>query len=196
MQTKYETKKSKSPRAFGKTLDHKILYLLMAEYVILLIWVIALKCNASWVKELGEEMRSLPFEARVGHLIIPFYRMITNGIYFDLDYFLNVLIYIPLGIFLSFITEKKTFLKLAVIFTSSAIFEGVQYVTGFGGCDGSDVVCNFLGGTLGILLYKLFRSHISDATVNRIALVTSMLSLPIVLYAVINTATHWQLYVF
>lgn len=196
MQTSYERKKSKSQRAFGKTLDHKILYLLIAEYVILLIWVIALKCNASWVKELGEEMRSLPFEGRVGHNIIPFYQMITDGIYFNLDYFLNVLIYIPLGIFLSFITEKKTFLKLAVIFTSSAIFEAVQYVTGFGGCDGSDVVCNFLGGTLGILLYKLLRPHISDATVNRIALVTSILSLPIVLYAVINTAIHWQLYVF
>lgn len=197
MQTSYERKNAKGQREFGNdALNHKILYILMTEYLILLIWVIALKCNAPWLQELGEEMRSLPFNSRVGRLIIPFYKMIDKGIYFDLDYFMNVLIYIPLGIFLSFITKKKIFLNLAIIFISSAIFEAVQYVTGFGGCDSSDLVCNFLGGILGILLYKLLRSHISNTNINRIALAMSTISLPIVLYAVINTATHWQLYVY
>lgn len=136
MQTSYERKNAKGQREFGNdALNHKILYILMTEYLILLIWVIALKCNAPWLQELGEEMRSLPFNSRVGRLIIPFYKMIDKGIYFDLDYFMNVLIYIPLGIFLSFITKKKIFLNLAIIFISSAIFEAVQYVTGFGGCE-------------------------------------------------------------
>ncbi len=196
MQTGYERKNSTSQKEFGNALHRKILYFLIAEYIILLIWVIALKCNAPWVKVLGEEMRSLPFEVRLGKRYIPFYDMFTKGIYFNLDYFMNVLIYIPLGILLSFIADKKTFLNLTIIFTSSAIFEAVQYITGFGGCDGSDVVCNFLGGALGIMLYKFLRPRVSDATVNRILLVTSIISLPIVLYSVVNTATHWQLYVF
>lgn len=195
MQTSYERKNSTSQKEFCNALHSKILYFLIAEYIILLIWVIALKCNAPWLKELGEEMRSLPFEVRVLQ-VIPFYNMIKDGIYFDLDYFLNVLIYIPLGIFLSFIADKKTFLNLAVILTSSAIFEAVQYVTGFGGCDSSDIVCNFLGGLLGIMLYKFLRPRASDTTVNQIVRITSIISLPIVLYAVINTAVHWQLYVF
>lgn len=195
MQTSYERKNSTSQKEFGNALHRKILYFLIAEYIILLIWVIALKCNAPWLKELGEEMRSLPFEVRVLQ-VIPFYNMIKDGIYFDLDYFLNVLIYIPLGIFLSFIAHKKTFLNLAVILISSAIFEAVQYVTGFGGCDSSDIVCNFLGGLLGIMLYKFLRPRVSDTTVNQIVRITSIISLPIVLYAVINTAVHWQLYVF
>lgn len=172
-----------------------ILYALMSEYFILLIWVIALKCNASWVKEIGEELRSLPLQQRIGHSIIPFYDLVASGEYFDMDYFLNVLIYIPFGLFLSFISDKKVFLNIGIIFTSSVIFETVQLITGFGGWDSSDMACNTIGGIVGIILYKVFRKHITDKAINRIAAWALVIFFPLVIYAIINTAVNRDLYV-
>lgn len=175
-------------------INEMILYTLMSEYFILLIWVIALKCNASWVKEVGEELRSLPLHQRIGHSIIPFYDLILSEEYFDMDYFLNVLIYLPFGLFMPFISDKRTFVNIGIIFTSSVIFETVQLITGFGGWDSTDMACNTIGGVLGIIIYKLFRKHISDKTINCIAFWTLVIFFPLVIYAIINTVINIQLY--
>lgn len=176
-------------------INKMILYALMTEYFILLVWVIALKCNASWVKDVGEELRSLPFKQRIGHSIIPFYDLVTSGEYFDMDYFLNVLIYIPFGLFLPFISERRSLLNIGIIFTSSVLFETVQLITGFGGWDSTDMACNTIGGAIGIMTYNLFRKHITDKKINHIAFFALVIFLPIVIYAIINTAVNRDLYV-
>lgn len=189
-----EEKTFKGKKFFKNQLDKKILGVLFSEYLILLVWVIALKFNSGWLPELGEYFRALPLKERIGKKIIPFYGMIKNGFRFDADYFSNVLIYIPLGIFLSFFLEKKTFLNIAIILFSSIGFEVIQLLTGFGGSDGTDVFCNLLGGVIGIIVYALLRKRIKDKTINVIAFFLLVCFIPVTVYAVANTALNWRLY--
>ncbi len=194
MQDAIEEKTSKEKKFFKNQLDKKILYGLFSEYLILIIWVIALKFNSEWVPKLGEYFRSLPLKDRIKTTVIPFYGMIKNGFRFNADYFSNVLIYIPLGIFLSFFLEKKTFLNIAIILFSSIIFEAIQLLTGFGGSDVTDVFCNLSGGVIGLILYALLRKRIKDKTINVITFFLFVCFLPVTVYAVSNTALNWRLY--
>lgn len=189
-----EKSKSLKRNFFKEDLDKRIFGVLFGEYLLLLIWVIALKYNSAWLPELGEYFRGIPIKDRIGKRIIPFYGMIQNGVYFDLDYFCNVIIYIPFGLLLPFFIGKKTPLCIAIILLSSVLFEVIQLLTGFGGADGADVVCNFLGGIIGLIAYALFRRKIKDKTLNVVAFAFLICFLPIALFAVINTALNWQLY--
>lgn len=189
-----ERKETTKRKFFKEDLDKRIFGALFLEYLILLIWIIALKYNSEWLPELGEYFRSLPIKERIGNRIVPFYTMIKNGVYFDLDYFCNVIIYIPLGITLPFFIKKKAPLDIAIILLSSIMFETIQLLTGFGGADGTDVACNFLGGLIGLIIYALFRRKIKDKTLNVIAFIIFICFLPITVYAIVNTVINWRLY--
>jgi glycopeptide antibiotics resistance protein len=175
--------------------NNVLFYTAFSFYLFLLIWIIALKFNADWVKEIGEYFRSLPLQERVGMGFIPFYSMFKNGFYFNLDYFMNVIIYLPLGIYLKQIFENKNWLIIIIVIFSSLIFEIIQLLTGFGGCDGSDLFCNSLGGILGILLGHLFKKILSNKSINVINLSIIIVFTPFVVYALINTIVHWDMYI-
>ena len=176
--------------------DRPLLWTTFSLYLILAFWIIALKFNAEWLPELGEYFRALPLWERVGRRIIPFYGMIKSGWYFDKDYFMNVVIYLPLGIYLPFLLPARNkYLHTAwIIPLSSILFEFLQLVTGFGGCDGTDVVCNTLGGFLGLLTYAVLLKRLSPKAVNAVNIaVILLLALPAG-YAVVNTLLHLELY--
>ena len=177
-----------------RRINNKYLYVAFSIYLIILVWVIALKFNAEWLPEIGVYFRKLPLWDRVGYNIIPFYSMFKNGFYFNLDYFMNVVIYIPLGIYLSLIFNNKKVLNIMIIFFSSLIFELIQLFTGFGGCDGTDLFCNALGGILGIGLYVILINKISNKTINVINIVVSIIFSPLAVFAIINTIINWELY--
>lgn len=102
-----DTQKTNSikQKLFGETINKATLWIVFCLYLFLLIWVIALKFNADWLPALGKEMRALPIEKRV--VLIPFQTLISNGFYFHLDYFLNVIIYIPMGLILPLTMRKN-----------------------------------------------------------------------------------------
>lgn len=101
-----DTQKTNSikQKLFGETINKAALWIVFCLYLFLLIWVIALKYNADWLPDLGKEMRALPIEKRV--VLVPFQAFISNGFYFSLDYFLNVIIYIPMGLILPLTMRK------------------------------------------------------------------------------------------
>lgn len=177
-------------------LNRPLVFGAFAMYLFLLIWVIALKFNAAWLPELGEYFRALPLRARVGKRIIPFYSMIKNGFYFEQDYFMNAVVYIPLGLFLPYLLpcRGRTARSLAIILLSSVTFEMIQLYTGFGGCDGTDVVCNLLGGVAGLLLVALLRRFVSDRAVNVVCALGLLAFAPITVYALVNTLSNLHLY--
>ena len=178
-------------------LNKLLLYIAFSMYIFLLIWIIALKFNATWIPEIGEYFRKLPIKERVGKNIIPFYDMIKNGIYFNKDYFMNVIIYMPLGIYLTIILKNKhrTFFCITIIAVSSFLFELIQLLTGFGGCDGSDFVCNVLGGLIGMIIYHFLAKLKSvNKIVNIINAIVIIIFLPLTVHAIINTVTNLHLY--
>lgn len=187
-----ESKKSFKDRICGEDISKVLLWCAFAVYLVLLIWLIGFKCNKSWLPELGIEMRKLPFKQRVKY--IPFYDMVGHKMCFTLDYFLNIVVYIPFGIYLMFVLKKK-WLSILLIFVSSLIFEISQYFTGFGGCEISDLITNFVGGAMGVLLYAVWLCKLKPKIVNILNLCVCIWGSPFALYGIINTIIHWQLYI-
>lgn len=179
-------------KIFSEDINKLTLWWAFAVYLILLIWVIGFKYNSEWLPELGKEMRALPFKQRI--VLTPFrYWGDFSGI---LDSVLNVIIYVPFGMFLLLTMLKlKWWGALIIVVFSSLIFEISQYFTGFGGCDITDLICNTLGGGIGIAIYCIFRSKVKDKAINIVTFVVSVVGTPVALFAIINTIINWRLYI-
>ena len=180
-----------------KRINSLLLYLAFFSYVTILLWIIGFKFNADWLPVMGKYFRDMPLDERAGNNIIPFYDMIENGFYFNLDYFMNIIIYMPLGAYLIIFGKNKykCLISVLIIMISSIVFELVQLVTGFGGCDGADFVCNTVGGLLGMIIcFFIIRSKKKNVIINIYNLVFIILCLPVAIYAIINTIENWHLY--
>lgn len=180
--------------------DFRLVAAVFVVYIWCLVWVIGLKYNSPWIYELREYMLKLPLSSRVGNNWIPFYSLVKsveNGTYaFNLDHFLNVVIYIPMGIYLFvFLDEKVKYrwsavISLSVIAVSSLIFEIVQLFTGLGGCDGTDFVCNFFGGAVGFIIISVLRLLMKkhyNLSLNLVNVVCLIGFVPAGIYFVVNT---------
>ena len=86
---------------------------------------------------------------------IPFYYDKEIGTEFHLtEVFENLLIFVPMGIYLQMLLPKGRFHgKLAVIAGTSLLLETAQYVLAIGRSDITDLLSNTTGGLLGRALY-------------------------------------------
>ena len=67
---------------------------------------------------------------------------------------INIFLFIPYGMYLRELTEKKS-LTVGIIILTSFIFEVLQYILHIGISDITDVMMNTLGGMVGILLISI-----------------------------------------
>jgi glycopeptide antibiotics resistance protein len=78
---------------------------------------------------------------------------------FTSENILNVLIFVPLGIYVIILFEGWTFgKKLLFFFLISLLIEGLQYVLGIGAFDVTDLITNTLGGVIGLLIFRAIAS--------------------------------------
>lgn len=123
-------------------------------YLIVLIWIIVFKMCISL-----EELvcaRSINW--------IPFYYNQYVGFGFHLrDIMGNIIIFMPFGIFISLLrSEWSLFKKVAPVFCTSVAFEIIQFITGWGAADTTDVITNTVGGIMGIGLYILIKKFFGN----------------------------------
>jgi glycopeptide antibiotics resistance protein len=93
---------------------------------------------------------------------------------------LNVIIFIPLGIYAGMLFERWSFgKKLFFVFLLSALVEALQYIFRLGAFDVTDIVNNTLGGILGFVilsvLQKAFDNIKARKLVNTIATIGTFL---------------------
>lgn len=75
----------------------------------------------------------------------------------------NIIIFIPLGIFLQLFKKNKHLLRsLLMVVLISVGVEIFQYAFALGSLDIDDVILNSIGGFVGILLYKLIYLFLRD----------------------------------
>ncbi|WP_419726889.1 VanZ family protein [Terrisporobacter petrolearius] len=87
--------------------------------------------------------------------LIPF-NDIIQGNYNKLDLFGNIILFIPLGIYISILLDKnKTLKNILIILIVSLVFESCQYIFGIGATDITDIITNTFGGVIGIYVYKM-----------------------------------------
>ena len=72
------------------------------------------------------------------------------------EVFENLLIFVPMGIYLQMLLPKCRFHgKLIIIAGTSLLLEVAQYVLAIGRSDITDLITNFMGGLLGLALYGM-----------------------------------------
>lgn len=96
--------------------------------------------------------------------LIPF-NDIINGNFNKLDIIGNVILFIPLGIYLNIINPtSKISNNIYIIIGTSLAFECIQYILGLGATDATDIITNTVGGLIGIGIYivieKLFKNKV------------------------------------
>ena len=130
----------KRKRKFGVS----VLFLI---YLALLVWIILFKLQFN-INDL-DTVRSIN--------LIPFYYDKEIGTAFHLKEVLeNLLIFVPMGIYLQMLLPKCRFHgKLIIIAGTSLLLEGAQYVLAIGRSDITDVLTNTVGGLLGLIVYLM-----------------------------------------
>ncbi|MDU1321302.1 MAG: VanZ family protein [Clostridium botulinum] len=119
--------------------------------------------------------------------LIPFYD-IFNGNYNDLDIWGNVILFIPLGIYINIINKNNAiYINIFKIFSISLIFEASQYIFGMGASDITDIITNTIGGIIGIGIYmvikKIFKEDTKVKNFITICSIVTMIPVAIILIA-------------
>ncbi|WP_296702170.1 VanZ family protein [Algoriphagus sp.] len=132
----------------GDSNADKMTKILLVIYLVVLGWIILFK--------LGVQFSYM--EERKLNLIL-----FSNGYYSTMEIILNVVIFVPLGIYLGILLkEKSLFLKLLSFFLVSLILEGLQYCLKIGTFDITDLLTNTTGGIIGYLLFLAGEKLISN----------------------------------
>ena len=123
----------------------KLTYVLFVVYLIGLIWILLFKLGVHF-SYMGNS-RSIN--------LIPFSEpLILNGKIDFGEIIMNVLIFIPLGIYAGILFKRWIIGKqFFLFFLISLIIEGFQFVLGIGAFDITDIINNTLGGIIGLMIY-------------------------------------------
>jgi glycopeptide antibiotics resistance protein len=151
---------------------YKLTKVLFIIYLIALFWIIVLKFNIQF---------SYTGNLRRINLIPYSEPLILNG---KLDYgemILNILIFVPLGVYAGILFNRRVIGRnLFIIFLISFLCEGFQFILGIGAFDITDIINNILGGLIGLMICKgiekAFRNTIKARKfINVIALIGTIL---------------------
>ncbi|EJO5348468.1 VanZ family protein [Clostridium botulinum] len=126
-------------------------------YIIFLLWNIPFK----YVSPLQVFSPDRYFSRTLN--LIPFNELIFNGNYDKLDIWGNVILFIPLGIYMNIINKNThIYINICRIFVISFIFEAGQYIFGIGASDITDIITNTIGGIIGIGIYMIIKKIFND----------------------------------
>lgn len=125
--------------------EKTLIYVLLIEILLCFIWIILFKFgNTDILLEHMGRFRIVSYDLS--------FKVIINSY---LDILLNIIIFIPFGYILSFLTNKRI-KKYIIILLVTLILEALQYIVMIGGASLLDVIANFIGGLIGVVLYTLF----------------------------------------
>lgn len=144
--------------------SRRLTVILFAVYLIILTWIILFKFSFGELPHL-RGVNLIPFAGSV----------IVNGRLFYSELILNVLAFIPFGVYMSMINpEYPVYKRVLWIAGVSLAYEVLQFVFAIGATDITDFINNTLGGFLGCMLYlvfsKVFRER-ANKVLNALALI-------------------------
>ena len=125
---------------------NKGLKILFAYYLLWIIFVVIFKMSFS--------LSDLQFEREIN--LKPFYYEDPEHISLVIEEMLaNIIVFIPLGVFINSILYQKKFAKkFLIIFLIPVLIEIIQYILAIGIADITDIINNSLGGLIGIGIYE------------------------------------------
>lgn len=159
-------------------------FVLFAVYLLALTWLILFKLQFS-----------IPVikEGRVINLIPLLGSFDGSGVLRFSEIRVNILAFIPLGIYLCMLEDRWPFVKKVLAIAAFALaFEITQFIFAIGRADITDVISNTLGGMIGIGVYALLSKVLKGRTnqvVNVFAAVFTVLA--VLLVALLLVSHRW-----
>jgi glycopeptide antibiotics resistance protein len=125
---------------------NKLTNALFIIYLIALFWIIVFKFN----------VRLPPLRNMRSINLIPFSEpLILNGKIAFSEIIMNVVIFVPLGMYAGILFKRwVTLKKLFLFFLISLICEVLEFILNIGASDITDIINNTLGGLIGLMIYK------------------------------------------
>ena len=173
-------------------------------YFILLFWVVFFKCNIYLSVTNGYyEFKTLTAKERFLYYIVPFEDYFTDNIDFYLmklkDGALNLLLFIPFGLYCSYFIKTKKFIKTMLIsFVAVVAIEITQLYTLLGSLQTEDLIINLAGALLGYLIYRLIykkkNGMVRLTILNVISTIVLIAFAVLSIYAIENTTKQFDLY--
>lgn len=137
---------------------------LLLIYLLALTWIILFKMQIP-LSEIGKmDYRNLN--------LIPFRGSVIVNEKIELsEIILNVIAFIPYGVYVSMLKEDWSLLQKAVpIFATSFLYEALQYIFAIGASDITDLLGNTIGGLIGIILFSLLSKILKENTIKVISI--------------------------
>lgn len=163
--------------------SNQLSFSLFFIYLVVLFWIIVLKLSVRFTY-MGQQ-RSMN--------LIPFNQpLMLNGKADFGEIILNVLVFVPMGVYVAILFKKWSVVKSILFFSlSSFVLETIQYITALGAFDITDIINNTLGGTIGLFLFKILEklsgnSLKAQKIINVIALIATVGFISLFLYLKIN----------
>ena len=177
-----------------RSVNKPLLYISFFLYFSLLVWIVIFKCNL--YIPVSESMIILPTKPFIERILSGFSgieripRMLR-----DIDFWRNIIIFIPLGAYLPLISRRVRLLSGTLIaFLISLSFEISQAITCIGGFTLEDLFTNTVGFIIGYIIFKLIVNRLPEGVINIINVAIIVIAAPIFLYATYNTAVSWEIY--
>ncbi len=171
-----------------------LLWTAFSAYAVILVWIIALKCN--WevpISDCFHYTRPMSIGERVRFAFSG-----SSDIWKALsgkDGVLNLLAFLPLGIYMPFIHRGGRFIKALPIAAGLTLtFELIQLLSCVGAASVVDLAANILGFVAGYALSFCIFVRLPSRAINCINTVVVGVGVPVAIYAVANTVLHLEIY--
>ena len=155
---------------------------LLIIYIIVLCWILLFKLGVQFSYMSTRRVNLVPFDTL----------LFSNGRVDKAELILNVVIFIPLGIYVGVLFKNRTWRHKFLIFALiSLMFEGLQFIFKIGAFDITDVITNTIGGLVGLLLFsaieKLFNNRAeSQNFINAITTIGTLTMISLLLLLKLN----------
>ncbi len=167
---------------------NKLTIVLFVIYLIVLFWILLFKLGVRFSYMENRQVNLIPFGEP----------LILNGKTHFGEIIMNVLIFVPLGIYAGILFKRWGFGKnLFFFFLASLFVEGLQFILRIGAFDITDIITNTLGGIIGLMIFKaiekIFKNRVkAQKFINVIASIGT--ALMILFLVLLKTNNLWIKY--
>lgn len=175
-------------------------------YFIIIIWIITFKCNlVQSITDTYLFFKEMTVIERINFHLVPFKDYIEGPFLSQIktiieDDILNILFFVPLGMYASLFIKKHKFIKVILFsFLLSLFFEIFQLFSLIGSFSTKDLITNVLGSIIGYFIYRLMykkeNSQLKLKVYNVISTIVVVILIFICVYAIYNTILNIDLYI-
>jgi glycopeptide antibiotics resistance protein len=143
----------------GNNITKKVTIVLFIIYAIVLFWILLFKLGVRF-SYMGNRNVNL----------IPFSEFLISKNKIDVgEIILNVVIFVPLGIYAGVLFKRWTFrINLLFFFLTGLMFEVLQFILKVGAFDITDIITNTLGGIIGLMVFTTIEKSFSNSIKSQI----------------------------